>query len=140
MGNRTRGRTEDGSAEGDGYKRKFSDCPRLHDQARGRLLCAEASRRSWLILSQDLHLRRPDVHPKSWRYVLRTTENHIKEEQDWFINRRKREMQQQQQEQQQQQQQNRGQQNDSSERDITQTDERDRKSTRLNSSHVSISY
>ncbi|EIT81664.1 sulfite oxidase, molybdopterin-binding component [Aspergillus oryzae 100-8] len=34
----------------------------------------------------DFHLRRPDVHPKFWRYVLHTTESFIKQEQPWPVN------------------------------------------------------
>ncbi|RMZ37292.1 hypothetical protein AFCA_004374 [Aspergillus flavus] len=39
----------------------------------------------------DFHLRRPDVHPKFWRYVLHTTESFIKQEQPWPANLAKRE-------------------------------------------------
>lgn len=78
------------------------------------------------------------MHPKSWRYVLHTTENHIKEEQDWFINQKKREEQQrqrqrqqqqpQQQEKQEQQQPSGDEQADSAEGDKMQTDDSDQDS------------
>lgn len=35
-------------------------------------------------------MRRPEVHPKNRKYVLHTTEDFIKEGQDWLINERKR--------------------------------------------------
>lgn len=45
------------------------------------------------------------MHPKSWRYVLHTTEDYIKEQQSWFMNQKRKEKEQQQQQQQQQEQQ-----------------------------------
>jgi nitrate reductase (NAD(P)H) len=36
-------------------------------------------------------LKRPDVHPSFWRYVLHTTESFLKEEQPWPINQKKHE-------------------------------------------------
>ncbi|KAL5042073.1 hypothetical protein BDW71DRAFT_217264 [Aspergillus fruticulosus] len=56
---------------------------------RGELLTV----RDILAKQQDFHLKRPDVHPKNWRYVLHTSENHIKEEQPWLINEKKKEKQ-----------------------------------------------
>ncbi|RHZ63579.1 putative nitrate reductase [Aspergillus thermomutatus] len=47
--------------------------------------------RGFLAKQEDFHLRRPDVHPKHWRYVLHTTEEFIKEEQPWLINEKKKE-------------------------------------------------
>lgn len=34
----------------------------------------------------DFHLRRPDVHSKGWRYVLYTTEDWVKYQQEWPAN------------------------------------------------------
>lgn len=45
-------------------------------------------------------MRRPEVHPRSWRYVLHTTEDYIKKQQPWFINQKAKEKEQQQQQQQ----------------------------------------
>lgn len=42
---------------------------------------------------QDYHLRRPGDHPTGWRYVLSTTEEWIKEKQDWPANLQKRKQQ-----------------------------------------------
>ncbi|GAB1214071.1 hypothetical protein ATERTT37_003229 [Aspergillus terreus] len=52
---------------------------------RGELL----SVRDFMSKQEDFHLRRPDVHPKHWRYVLHTTEGHIKYGQPWYINEKK---------------------------------------------------
>ncbi|KAL4812038.1 hypothetical protein BDW67DRAFT_179096 [Aspergillus spinulosporus] len=54
---------------------------------RGELLTV----RDFLAKQQDFHLQRPKVHPQNWRYVLHTSENHIKEEQPWLINEKKKE-------------------------------------------------
>ncbi|KAL2868951.1 putative nitrate reductase [Aspergillus lucknowensis] len=54
---------------------------------RGELLTV----RDFLAKQQDFHIRRPEVHPKNWRYVLHTSEGYIKEGQDWWINQKKRE-------------------------------------------------
>ncbi|KAL4757673.1 putative nitrate reductase [Aspergillus foveolatus] len=54
---------------------------------RGELLTV----RDFLAKQQDFHLQRPKVHPQNWRYVLHTSENHIKEEQPWLINDKKKE-------------------------------------------------
>ncbi|EAW12912.1 putative nitrate reductase [Aspergillus clavatus NRRL 1] len=54
---------------------------------RGELLTV----RDFLEKQEDFHLRRPDVHPEHWRYVLHTTEEYIKDEQPWLINEQKRE-------------------------------------------------
>ncbi|PGH34323.1 nitrate reductase (NADH) [[Emmonsia] crescens] len=39
---------------------------------------------------EDFHLRRPEVFSKGWRYVLHTTEDFIKYQQDWPVNIQKR--------------------------------------------------
>ncbi|KAF4263910.1 hypothetical protein KXW98_007982 [Aspergillus fumigatus] len=54
---------------------------------RGELLTV----RDFFQQQEDFHLRRPDVHPKHWRYVLHTTEEFIKEGQPWLINEKKKE-------------------------------------------------
>lgn len=64
--------------------------------------------RDYINKQEDLHLRRPDVHPKSWRYVVHTTEHHIKEEQPWFINQKKKQKEQEEQKKQQVDQQKEG--------------------------------
>ncbi|KAL6229260.1 hypothetical protein BDW75DRAFT_249970 [Aspergillus navahoensis] len=56
---------------------------------RGELLTV----RDILAKQQDFHLKRPEVHPRNWRYVLHASESHIKEDQPWLINERKRERQ-----------------------------------------------
>ncbi|KAK2873485.1 hypothetical protein FQN49_002322 [Arthroderma sp. PD_2] len=38
---------------------------------------------------KDFHLKRPDVHPDHWRYVLHTTESFIKQGQPWPANEKK---------------------------------------------------
>ncbi|EAS29271.3 nitrate reductase [Coccidioides immitis RS] len=40
---------------------------------------------------EDYHLRMPAKHPSGWRYVLHTTENFIKNEEEWPVNIQKRE-------------------------------------------------
>ncbi|WEW59680.1 nitrate reductase [Emydomyces testavorans] len=52
---------------------------------------------------EDYHLRWPSKHPAGWRYVLHTTENFLKFEQEWPINIKKREKEQQQKEEQERQ-------------------------------------
>ncbi|KAL4887579.1 hypothetical protein BJY04DRAFT_212609 [Aspergillus karnatakaensis] len=54
---------------------------------RGELLTV----RDFLEKQQDFHLKRPEVHPKNWRYVLHTEEKLIKEGQGWLINEKKKE-------------------------------------------------
>ncbi|MCJ1245312.1 hypothetical protein MMC30_002516 [Trapelia coarctata] len=39
---------------------------------------------------EDFHLRRPDVHPGGWRYVLNTSEDWIKNTEEWPANVKKR--------------------------------------------------
>ncbi|PGH08836.1 hypothetical protein AJ79_05840 [Helicocarpus griseus UAMH5409] len=39
---------------------------------------------------EDFHLRRPEVYSRGWRYVLHTTEDFIKNQQDWPVNVEKR--------------------------------------------------
>ncbi|KAL3448342.1 hypothetical protein BJX65DRAFT_317526 [Aspergillus insuetus] len=47
--------------------------------------------RDFLAKQEDFHLRRPEVHPRGWRYVLHTSEGYIKEGQGWLVNQRKKE-------------------------------------------------
>ncbi|KAK1141843.1 hypothetical protein N8T08_008355 [Aspergillus melleus] len=53
-------------------------------KAKGELLTV----RDFMKDQEDFHLSRPDVHPKHWRYVLHTTEDFIKYEEDWPINKK----------------------------------------------------
>ncbi|XHG04905.1 hypothetical protein AWENTII_008159 [Aspergillus wentii] len=57
---------------------------------RGELLTV----RDFFGKQKDFYLRRPEVHPKNWRYVLHTTEDFIKYKQDWLVNQRNPEFQQ----------------------------------------------
>ncbi|KAK2789694.1 hypothetical protein FQN53_001450 [Emmonsiellopsis sp. PD_33] len=54
---------------------------------RGDLL----SVRDIMTKQEDFHLTRPEAYSKGWRYVLHTTEDFIKYQQDWPINKQKRE-------------------------------------------------
>lgn len=47
--------------------------------------------RDFMTKQEDYYLRFPENHPVGWRYVLHTSENFIKYEQDWPINVKKRE-------------------------------------------------
>ncbi|KAL2818642.1 hypothetical protein BJX63DRAFT_419178 [Aspergillus granulosus] len=47
--------------------------------------------RDFLAKQEDFHLRRPEVHPGGWRYVLHTREGFIKTGQAWLVNQRKKE-------------------------------------------------
>jgi len=47
--------------------------------------------RDFLAKQEDFHLRRPEVHPRGWRYVLHTSEGFIKYGEDWLVNQRRRE-------------------------------------------------
>ncbi|PLB49086.1 hypothetical protein P170DRAFT_383687 [Aspergillus steynii IBT 23096] len=53
-------------------------------KAKGELLTV----RDFMQDQRDFHITRPDVHPQSWRYVLHTTEDFIKYEEDWPINKK----------------------------------------------------
>ncbi|KAH8434013.1 putative nitrate reductase [Aspergillus melleus] len=53
-------------------------------KAKGELLTV----RDFMKDQEDFHLTRPEVHPKHWRYVLHTTEDFIKYEEDWPINKK----------------------------------------------------
>lgn len=46
--------------------------------------------RDFMTKQEDYYLRFPENHPVGWHYVLHTTENFIKYEQDWPVNARKR--------------------------------------------------
>lgn len=62
------------------------------DELRGKVRHGElVSVRDVLTKQMDFHLKRPDVHPRFWRYVLHTTEAFIKEEQPWAANLKKKE-------------------------------------------------
>lgn len=51
---------------------------------------SEAKPSNGLTCEKDYHLRRPGDHPVGWRYVLTTSEEWIKEKQDWPANLQKR--------------------------------------------------
>ncbi|KAL1957591.1 hypothetical protein VTO42DRAFT_5702 [Malbranchea cinnamomea] len=44
----------------------------------------------YMKMQEDHHLRMPSRHPAGWRYVLHTTEDFIKNQQNWPINEQKR--------------------------------------------------
>ncbi|KAF3014890.1 hypothetical protein E8E15_004993 [Penicillium rubens] len=46
--------------------------------------------RDYMDKQEDYHLRLPQHHPQGWRYVLDTTEDFIKYQQDWPVNVRRR--------------------------------------------------
>ncbi|KAG5297987.1 nitrate reductase [Histoplasma ohiense] len=46
--------------------------------------------RDVMVNQEDFHLRRPEVFSEGWRYVLHTTEDFIKNQQDWPANIQKR--------------------------------------------------
>ncbi|KAF9884796.1 hypothetical protein FE257_001212 [Aspergillus nanangensis] len=61
-------------------EQKIAELRAKHD--RGELL----SVRDFMTKQEDFHLKRPEVHPKHWRYVLHTSEGFIKNDQSWLIN------------------------------------------------------
>ncbi|RLL92937.1 hypothetical protein CFD26_100245 [Aspergillus turcosus] len=79
--------------EGDDWRYELEkEAERRAEELRAKAKRGESlTVRDFLATQEDFHLRRPDVHPKHWRYVLHTTEEFIKEEQPWLINEKKKE-------------------------------------------------